>query len=77
MAIVSKEFVVLTSKISKIAIGILAAIALLGIFAVGFDSGQLEQAFGASGSMNPSNPGIMWLHEFSHDIRHAAGFICH
>jgi cobalt transporter subunit CbtB len=21
--------------------------------------------------------GTMWLHEFTHDIRHAAGFPCH
>ncbi len=64
-------------NVPKIAIGILTAIAILGIFAVGFDTGQIEQAFGISGGMNGSNPGILWLHELSHDVRHAAGFMCH
>jgi putative cobalt transporter subunit CbtB len=65
------------SSVPKIAIGVLAAVAVLGVFVVGFDTGQLEQAFGISGGMNGNNPGIMWLHEFSHDARHAAGFMCH
>lgn len=63
--------------ISKVAIGVLAAIALFGVFVTGFDSGQLEQAFGMPSGMDSGNPGLMWLHEFTHDARHAAGFICH
>ena len=67
------------SSIPKIAIGILAAIALFGVFVTGFDTGQIEQALGISAPMdsNNNNPGIMWLHEFAHDARHAAGFTCH
>ena len=67
------------SSIPKIAIGLLAAIALFGVFVTGFDTGQLEQALGITAPMNSdsNNPGLMWLHEFSHDARHAAGFMCH
>ena len=58
--------------ISKIAIGILVAIMLFGMFVAGFDQGHLfslvegKQAFDTK-----------WLHEFQHDMRHAAGFPCH
>jgi hypothetical protein len=65
------------SNVPKIAIGLLAAIVIFGVFVIGFDTGQLEQAFGISAPMDSNNPGMMWLHEFSHDARHAAGFACH
>ena len=56
----------------KIAVGILLGILLMGIFVVGYDQGHLfslvqgQQAFDT-----------MWMHEFYHDMRHAAGFPCH
>lgn len=59
-------------KISILAIGILLAVFGIGFFAVGFDQGQLfsliqgQQAFGQ-----------MYLHEMTHDMRHASGFPCH
>ena len=58
--------------ISKIGIAALAFIFALVIFVVGFDQGHIfslvegEQAFDN-----------MFIHELSHDLRHAAGFPCH
>tara|TARA_B100000929_G_scaffold17209_1_gene13552 strand:- start:459 stop:674 length:216 start_codon:yes stop_codon:yes gene_type:complete len=54
------------------AIAILAFVFIFGLFIVGYDQGhffsvvQGEQAFGDQ-----------FLHEFTHDLRHAAGFPCH
>lgn len=56
----------------KLAIALLAVIAIISVYIVGYDQGQLfslvqgNQAYDA-----------MWIHEFTHDIRHAAGFPCH
>mgnify|MGYP003389241676 FL=1 len=61
-----------TSSISKIAIVTLALIFGFGLFVVGFDQGHIfsvvmgEQAFDE-----------MFIHELTHDMRHAAGFPCH
>jgi putative cobalt transporter subunit CbtB len=58
--------------IPKIAVGVLFGILVFGLFIVGYDQGHLfslaqgEQAFDT-----------MWMHEFYHDMRHAAGFPCH
>ncbi len=54
------------------AIAILAFVFIFGLFIVGYDQGhffsvvQGEQAFSDQ-----------FLHEFTHDLRHAAGFPCH
>ena len=77
MSTISKELVIATGQVPKAAVAVLAAIALFGLFAVGFESGQIEQAFGITADMGNNNLGIMFLHEFSHDARHAAGFMCH
>ena len=61
-----------TSSVSKIAIVILALVFGFGLFVVGFDQGHIfslimgEQAFDE-----------MFIHELTHDMRHAAGFPCH
>jgi Probable cobalt transporter subunit (CbtB) len=58
--------------VPKIAIGVLLGILVFGMFVVGYDQGHLfslvqgQQAFDT-----------MWMHEFYHDMRHAAGFPCH
>ncbi len=68
----SKEIAISKSSIPKLAIVVLAAIFAFGMFAVGFDQGHLfsvafgEQAFDQ-----------MYIHELTHDMRHAAGFPCH
>lgn len=68
----SKEILISKSSVPRAAIIALAAIFALGVFVVGFDQGQLfsvafgEQAFDQ-----------MYIHELTHDLRHAAGFPCH
>ncbi|HEV8386005.1 MAG TPA: CbtB domain-containing protein [Nitrososphaera sp.] len=59
-------------KVPKVAIGVLLGIMVFGIFMVGFDQGQLFAI--AEGDAAYDN---MWMHEFYHDMRHAAGFPCH
>jgi len=60
------------TSISKIAILALSIVFAAGLFVVGFDQGHIfsivhgEQAFVD-----------MFLHELTHDMRHAAGFPCH
>jgi hypothetical protein len=59
-------------NIPKLAIGILAVIAIFSIYIVGYDQGQLFSMVQGSEAFD-----TMWLHEFTHDIRHASGFPCH
>jgi len=59
-------------SVPKLAIGILAVIAIFSIYIVGYDQGQLFSFVQGSEAFD-----TMWLHEFTHDIRHAAGFPCH
>ncbi|MBI3842455.1 MAG: CbtB-domain containing protein [Thaumarchaeota archaeon] len=55
-----------------IAVAILLAITGLGVFSIGFDQGQIFSiVFGEKAYAD------MYLHEFTHDLRHAAGFPCH
>jgi len=68
----SRLLLVERSDISKVAIGALVAIMLLGLFASGFDQGQLFSI--VEGKQAFDNK---WLHEFVHDMRHASGFPCH
>jgi hypothetical protein len=56
----------------KLAIAVLAVIAILSIYIVGYDQGQLFSLAQGNDAYQ-----TMWLHEFTHDIRHAAGFPCH
>jgi hypothetical protein len=58
--------------LTKIAIGMLLAILLFGMFIVGFDQGQLFSLVEGQKAFDD-----MWMHEFYHDLRHAAGFPCH
>ncbi|MFY9301013.1 MAG: CbtB domain-containing protein [Candidatus Nitrosotenuis sp.] len=68
----AKEIVVSKSAVPKIAIVALAAVFVFGLFVVGYDQGHLlsvvigEQAYAD-----------LYLHELTHDMRHAAGFPCH
>jgi hypothetical protein len=59
-------------KIPKISDGILISVALFGLFIVGYDQGHLF-----SMTRGESAYEEMWMHEFYHDMRHAAGFPCH
>ena len=59
-------------RIPKVGIGILVGILSFGMFIVGYDQGQL---FGLVQGEQAYND--LWIHEFLHDMRHAAGFPCH
>jgi len=67
-----KQTTITTSSVSKLTIAILALVCVFGLFVVGFDQGHIfsvvmgEQAFDE-----------MFIHELTHDMRHAAGFPCH
>jgi uncharacterized membrane protein SpoIIM required for sporulation len=60
------------SKVPIFAIAILTVIFVVGIFVVGFDQGHIfsvvlgEQAYED-----------LYIHELTHDMRHASGFPCH
>ena len=54
------------------AAAILIAIAGMGIFAIGFDQGNLFSIVLGQEAFSD-----MYLHELTHDMRHAAGFPCH
>jgi len=51
---------------------ILLAITGFGVFAVGFDQGQLFSIVLGHEAFDD-----LYLHELTHDMRHAAGFPCH
>ena len=67
-----KQSTIAASNTSKIAVAALALVFVFGLFVVGFDQGHIfslvmgEQAFDE-----------MFIHELTHDMRHAAGFPCH
>ena len=67
-----KQSTITASGASKIAVAALALVFVFGLFVVGFDQGHIfslvmgEQAFDE-----------MFIHELTHDMRHAAGFPCH
>ena len=67
-----KQSTITASGTSKIAVAALALVFVFGLFVVGFDQGHIfslvvgEQAFDE-----------MFIHELTHDMRHAAGFPCH
>ena len=60
------------STIPKVGIAVLAIIFGIGLFIVGFDQGHIFSV-----SMGESAFDEMFIHELTHDLRHAAGFPCH
>ena len=60
------------SGIPKIGVVALAIVFTLGLFVVGFDQGHIFSVV-----MGESAFGEMFIHELTHDLRHAAGFPCH
>lgn len=69
---ISKQLQTSNTNVSKSAIGLLIFILLFGLFIVGYDQGHLFSL--VQGQKVYDN---LWIHEFSHDMRHAAGFPCH
>lgn len=68
----SKEIAISKSSVTIFAVAILVIVFVFGLFFVGYDQGHLfsivlgEQAFED-----------LYIHELTHDMRHAAGFPCH
>ena len=68
----SRQLNVSKASVPAFAIMVLAVVFAAGLFVVGFDQGHLfsiafgEQAFDDQ-----------FIHELTHDMRHAAGFPCH
>jgi hypothetical protein len=60
------------TKVPKIAVSLLLGILVFGMFMVGYDQGHLFSL--AQGEQAYED---LWMHEFYHDMRHAAGFLCH
>jgi Probable cobalt transporter subunit (CbtB) len=55
-----------------VTIGFLVAILVFTMFVVGYDQGQLFSIVEGKSAFDTK-----WIHEFTHDMRHAAGFPCH
>lgn len=72
VASVSKYITVEVPKVSKIAVSILLGVMLFGVFMVGYDQGHLFSIAEGESAFD-----TLWMHEFYHDMRHAAGFPCH
>jgi len=77
MSVTVKQITKETGSIPKIAVGVLLAILALGMFIVGYDQGQMAQALFAPLGIHLNHNQLMIIHEFNHDLRHAAGFPCH
>ena len=72
MSLYLDQKVIQEDRIPKMSIAILAIIAIFSVYLVGYDQGQLFSLVQGTEAFD-----TMWLHEFTHDIRHAAGFPCH
>ena len=59
-------------RIPRVVIGILVGILFFVMFIVGYDQGHLFSLVEGQKAFDEK-----WIHEFSHDMRHAAGFPCH
>jgi hypothetical protein len=77
MSVIIKQVAKERSDISKLAIGILAVVFVFSMSVVGYDQGQLVQALAAPMGIHLNHDQLMLIHEFNHDLRHAAGFPCH
>ena len=68
----SRQIAKTTRPIPVFAITVLALIFAFGLFVVGFDQGHIFSiAFGEQAFED------LYIHELTHDMRHAAGFPCH
>ena len=68
----SKQLTKPSTGMPKIAVGIMLGVLAFGTFAVGYDQGHVFSL--AQGDKAYED---IWMHEFYHDMRHAAGFPCH
>jgi Probable cobalt transporter subunit (CbtB) len=77
MSVIIKQVAKENNNVPKIAIGVLLGILISGMFVVGYDQGQMVQALFAPIGVHLNHDQLMLIHEFNHDLRHAAGFPCH
>ena len=77
MSVITKQITKESSSVPKISVGILLGILAFGMFVVGYDQGQLAQALFVPMGIHLNHNQLMMIHEFNHDLRHAAGFPCH
>ncbi len=68
----SRGITISTTGVPIYAIILLAAIFAFGLFVVGYDQGHLFSVI-----MGETAFEELYLHELTHDMRHAAGFPCH
>ena len=70
------SFLVQTTKfitaVPKVALTVLASVFVIGLFIIGFDQGHIFSIIHGESSFTEQ-----FLHELTHDMRHAAGFPCH
>ena len=68
----TRQITVTKKGVPVIAIVALAIVFAAGLFVVGFDQGHIfSVAYGDQAYVD------MYIHELTHDMRHAAGFPCH
>ena len=68
----SRQINISKNGVPVIAIVALAILFVVGLFVVGFDQGHIfSLVYGEDAFQN------MYIHELTHDMRHAAGFPCH
>ena len=68
----SRQINVSKNGVPVIAIVVLAIIFASGLFVVGFDQGHIfSLVYGEEAFQD------LYIHELTHDMRHAAGFPCH
>ena len=60
------------STVPKVAILALAIVFAAGLFVVGFDQGHIFSLVQGVDAFEE-----LYIHELTHDMRHAAGFPCH
>ena len=60
------------NSVPAVALVVLVAVFVVGLFAVGFDQGHIFSVVDGESAFVDQ-----FLHELTHDMRHAAGFPCH
>ncbi|KAG2479270.1 MAG: CbtB-domain containing protein [Nitrosopumilales archaeon] len=68
----SEAVTVSKSSVPILAVVILAVIFGFGLFLVGYDQGHLFSIIQGAEAFDD-----LFIHELTHDMRHAAGFPCH
>ncbi len=68
----STQIIISKSGIPVFAIVVLAVIFAIGLFVVGYDQGHIFSIIQGAEAFDE-----LYIHELTHDMRHAAGFPCH